>query len=96
MRKNKATATNAIKRAIRELFPYDEDAVEESVIKGDPYGWGAEVATLVTECGMACLNYYDADWLDNSIRIQDHVRKTTGLEIFIECQNPAVHNVYWG
>ena len=96
MRKTNANAVNAIKNAIKDLFPYDAEAVDESIVEGDPWGWGAEVATITTECSMLCLNYYDMDWIGNSIKIQNHVKKNTGLDIFIECYNPAIHNVYWG
>lgn len=95
MTKNIENARKAIVAAIKELFPYDAEAAEESVFAGDPYGWGAEAATITTENCLDCLNYYENDWIGNSIRIQDHVKKNSGLDIFIECHNPAIHNVYW-
>lgn len=95
MRKTKENARKAIVAAIKDLFPYDEEVAEKSVVAGDPWGWGGDAATIQTEDGLACLSYYDADWMSNSIRIQNHVKKHAGLDIFIECCNPAIHNVYW-
>lgn len=89
------TATKAIKEAILELFPEDADVAEKSVTLGDPWEWGAEVATICTEHGLSCLDYYGDDWMDNSIKIQEYVRLHYGLKIFIECCNSAIHNVYW-
>lgn len=95
MRKTKNNARKAIVAAIKELFPHDAEVAEASVAAGDPWGWGAEAATIQTEDGLNCLNYYGADWMGNTIRIQEYVKKNYGLELFIECYNPAIHNVYW-
>lgn len=95
MRKTKTNAAKAIQKAIKEMFPNDAEAANESVAAGDPWGWGAEAATIVTENGLGCLNYYEADWMGNARRIEQHVKQNAGLDIFIECYNPAIHNVYW-
>jgi hypothetical protein len=93
---NKNKVAKAIKAAIKELFPYDEDVADQSVVAGDPWGWGADLATIQTEDGLSCLNYYDADWIGNSHKIEAHVKKNAGLSIFIECYNAAIHCVYEG
>jgi hypothetical protein len=95
MRKTKENARKAIVAAIKDLFIYDEDCADESVEAGDPWGYGSEAATITTENNMHCLNYYDADWISNARKIEDHVKKNAGLDIFIECYNPAIHCVYW-
>ena len=95
MSKSKEAATKAIIAAIKDLFPWDAQAAEESIVQGDPWGWGAEVATITTENCLGCLNNNEADWLSNTIRIQQHVKQKAGINIFIECYNPAIHNVYW-
>jgi len=95
MRKTQANAAKAIRNAIKELWEFDAPIADKSVEAGDPWGYGSTAATIQTEDGLGCLNYYEADWLSNSIRIQEHVKKNTGLDIFIECYNPAIHCVYW-
>lgn len=95
MKATPANAAKAIRAAIKDLFVYDKDVADESVEAGDPWGWGAEAATIITENGLNCLSYYEADWMTNSVKIEQHVKKNAGLDIFIECYNPAVHCVYW-
>ena len=92
---NKQEAVNAIREAIKALSPIDAPIVKESVVLGDPWGWGAEVATINVENGLEFLDYYNSDWILNSLKIQDWVREKYGFKIFIECYNAAIHNVYW-
>ena len=98
MRKTKENAAKAIIAAIKDLFEFDAGAAEESVVAGDPWGWstnGDSAATIVTECGLSCLDYWEASWVENSINIERHVKKNAGLDILIECCNPGVHCVFW-